>query len=69
MSDCTASLPRTYSRPSLVGTALHLLSVARSRRALSKLSDAALSDVGLTREEALEEASRPFWDAPSRWRR
>ena len=69
MSDFSASLPRTYSRPSLADTALHLIAVARSRRALSKLSDEALTDVGLTREEAHEEASRSIWDAPSRWRR
>lgn len=33
----------------------------RSRRALERLDDAALRDIGLTREQALREASRPFW--------
>ncbi|WP_422785585.1 DUF1127 domain-containing protein [Roseibium algae] len=38
------------------------LHLSRSRRHLSKLSDEALSDIGLTRERAFGEAIRPFWD-------
>ncbi|MGB7243382.1 MAG: DUF1127 domain-containing protein [Sulfitobacter sp.] len=33
----------------------------RTRRALKQLDDAALRDVGLTREQALTEAHRVFW--------
>ncbi|MEM1237115.1 MAG: DUF1127 domain-containing protein [Pseudomonadota bacterium] len=69
MSDFTSTLPLSYGRPSLFKNALHLVAVARSRRALSQLTDEALADVGLTREEASEEASRSIWDAPARWRR
>lgn len=34
----------------------------RSRRALRDLDPAILRDIGLTREEALREATRGFWD-------
>ncbi len=34
---------------------------ARSRRALSRLSDEQLADIGLTRHQARTEARRPFW--------
>ncbi|WP_417671727.1 DUF1127 domain-containing protein [Roseibium sp.] len=36
---------------------------ARSRKALANLSDAALADIGLTREAAVGEAVRPFWQS------
>lgn len=32
-----------------------------SRRALGELSDQALQDIGLSREQAQREASKPFW--------
>ena len=35
----------------------------RSRHALSQLNDWQLADVGLTRDEAAQEASRVFWKA------
>ena len=38
----------------------------RTRLELLELSDAALEDLGLTREAALAEAMRPFWDTESR---
>ena len=47
----------------------HLFSVWRERRALSRLDDAALNDIGITREEAMIEARRPLWDAPQTWRK
>lgn len=45
-----------------------LIGIARQRRHLSRLDDAALRDVGLTKSEANAEANRGFWDAPSNWR-
>ncbi|OYW58339.1 MAG: hypothetical protein B7Z10_02335 [Rhodobacterales bacterium 32-66-7] len=44
------------------------LAAARSRRALRRLDDRLLSDIGLTRAEAVAEARRPLWDAPLHWR-
>lgn len=38
----------------------------RTRRQLLELSDAALEDLGLTRDAAVAEAIRPFWDTESR---
>lgn len=34
---------------------------ARQRRALRHLDDRLLDDIGLTREQAQKEASKPFW--------
>lgn len=45
------------------------LALARQRRALGRLDDHRLMDLGLTRAEADHEASRPFWDAPAHWLR
>ncbi|MEO1139069.1 MAG: DUF1127 domain-containing protein [Pseudomonadota bacterium] len=39
-----------------------ILSLYRERKALARLDDAALADIGLTREEAMTEANRPIWD-------
>jgi uncharacterized protein YjiS (DUF1127 family) len=36
---------------------------ARQRRALLRLSDALLDDVGLSRAEAWQEGTKPFWRA------
>lgn len=33
----------------------------RQRRALLELSDALLKDIGVSRADALREASKPFW--------
>ncbi|WP_417249999.1 DUF1127 domain-containing protein [Celeribacter sp.] len=43
-------------------------SLARQRAALTRLDDAMLADIGLTREQAMAEATRPVWDAPRHWR-
>ena len=55
--------PHTRRRTSL----LDLLALGRQRRKLSRLDDAALRDMGLTRKEAREEAKRPVWDVPHHW--
>lgn len=46
-----------------------LLSLARQRRALAGLDADRLADIGVTRQEALEEADRPVWDVPAHWQR
>ncbi|MEM9634661.1 MAG: DUF1127 domain-containing protein [Pseudomonadota bacterium] len=38
------------------------LQVSQTRKQLRDLTDAELEDLNLTREAALEEARRPFWD-------
>ena len=45
------------------------LDLRRSRQALADLDDHLLRDIGLTRDEAREEAERPVWDAPATWMR
>ncbi|MFO1201684.1 MAG: DUF1127 domain-containing protein [Tabrizicola sp.] len=46
----------------------HRTAVARSRRSLSRLDDHLLRDIGLSRSQALAEAERRGWDAPSHWK-
>lgn len=53
------SAPARFTRPNSLSLAI---SVYRQRRALSRLDDRALADIGLTREQANQEATRPIWD-------
>ncbi|MGV6805636.1 MAG: DUF1127 domain-containing protein [Ruegeria sp.] len=46
-----------------------LFSVSRQRRDLARLDQRALSDIGITRQQAYEEAARSFWDAPTYWQK
>ena len=64
---CTPANPMAR-RGSLVATLIRFLSVAKQRRSLKSLDDAALADIGLTRKEADAESRRSFWDAPETWR-
>ncbi len=50
-------------RPSL----LDFLSLYRQRRALARLDDRALEDIGVTRAQADAEARSGFWDVPDHW--
>lgn len=63
----SAALSRR-SRPSFLAWVSTSLAVYRQRRRLAALDDAALRDIGLTRSQAQQEANRPIWDAPDRWR-
>lgn len=45
-----------------------LLSVWRSRQALTKLDAHALADIGVSAKHAHAEASKPIWDVPATWR-
>ncbi len=38
---------------------------AKTRQALLKLNSDQLKDIGLSREQAIDEASRPFWSGNS----
>lgn len=60
-------LPR---QPARLWNALSLMAaVARQRRALARLDDRALDDIGRSPDEARAEAARPVWDVPSQWLR
>ncbi|APX21368.1 MAG: DUF1127 domain-containing protein [Rhodobacteraceae bacterium] len=69
------SLPRAAARScrparrrSLLARLLDLQALMRQRRRLAELDDAALRDIGISRADALREAARKPWDAPSHWR-
>ena len=47
-------------------TLTEIIEVHRQRRALARLNAHALEDVGITRDEAMAEARRPFWDLPAK---
>ena len=46
-----------------------LLGLVRQRRHLAQLDDRMLTDIGLTRSQAMVESGRPVWDVPSHWLR
>jgi uncharacterized protein YjiS (DUF1127 family) len=45
-----------------VNVAMRWYELRRQRRALLELSDQMLKDIGISRADAIREASRPFWD-------
>lgn len=57
---------QSRNRPSLIARIALWYDVARERRRLLALDDRMLADMGLTPEEASEEAGRPFWDTERR---
>lgn len=63
----TGCKPRTNT--SLLARLRSMLSLSRSRTALSALSKAQLQDIGVTAKQAREEARRPAWDVPANWRK
>jgi uncharacterized protein YjiS (DUF1127 family) len=44
--------------------ALRWLELARQRRELASMSEAALKDIGLSRADILQETERHFWEDP-----
>ncbi|MEX0307219.1 MAG: DUF1127 domain-containing protein [Ruegeria sp.] len=67
MTHIAISTPQRIKRKAIGARLLDLLSLARQRRALARLDDHALNDIGITRSEAHAEAARPVWDAPENW--
>ncbi|WP_347310404.1 DUF1127 domain-containing protein [Defluviimonas sp. SAOS-178_SWC] len=64
------ALPRRHlSRPGLLARLRHRMAHIRHRRRLRDLSDHILDDIGISRDAAEREASRPVWDVPNTWRR
>ncbi len=64
-SDTRTPYPIHRNLPSLT----QMLSIRKQRRQLRKMDARALSDIGLTRTEAVEESRRPMWDVPAHWLR
>jgi uncharacterized protein YjiS (DUF1127 family) len=48
-----------------ITTLLRWQELARERRALMRLDDHMLKDIGITRADAQRESERPFWDEGS----
>lgn len=48
----------------LIVLAVKAYRVNRQRRQLAELTDSQLADIGITREQALAESTRSFWDLP-----
>ena len=46
----------------------NMLAITRQRKALADLPEHLLNDIGVTAQEAVEEAGRPAWDVPAYWR-
>ncbi len=57
-----------YSPRSLLSFLRDAMALRRSRVALGKLSAAQLDDIGVSPDQATQEANRPIWDAPHHWR-
>jgi len=69
MSARTAAVLRLPRLPQLLMQLRQALALRRQRAHLLRLDDHILRDIGLTRDDALHEGTRPFWDAPTPWRR
>ncbi|PJE29022.1 Uncharacterized conserved protein YjiS, DUF1127 family [Pseudooceanicola antarcticus] len=59
-----SALPRASRAP--FSRVLSMLAVRRERRALNSLDVSRLEDLGITRDAARREASKPIWDLPVR---
>lgn len=66
MTDLTAAHVSHRPRTRYTGV-FGYLDLYRQRRALAKMDNAQLVDLGLSRAEAQAEAARPLWDAPNHW--
>lgn len=56
---------QTVGSTSRLMTLVHAaLAAHRQRQYLAQIDDRTLADIGLTRDEAQNEADRPFWDVP-----
>jgi uncharacterized protein YjiS (DUF1127 family) len=65
-----SSIDRIATSPGIswLGRLRRCVQAIRSRRHLAELDDRLLSDIGISRAEALEEASRAPWDLTPRRR-
>lgn len=51
--------------PSLMSRIAAGFAVSHQRKQLKALDDAALADIGLSRQDVEQEVNRSFWDVPS----
>lgn len=63
---CANAQPKPRSIWATVG---HMIAVARQRRQLRALDDHLLTDIGVSRQEALDEGHQTVWNAPDHWRK
>lgn len=70
-ADCpTATLSRTRPvRFALLARLVTAHALWQHRRHMVTLDDAALCDIGLTRNDIRAELARPIWNAPDQWLR
>ena len=61
-----AFIPARPARPSLRAWLGVIVRTAQTRRLLAEMDSRMLADIGATRSEAQEEASRPAWDTACR---
>ncbi|MCW9053355.1 MAG: DUF1127 domain-containing protein [Motiliproteus sp.] len=59
--DTTSVLAALPSNKALLVTVHQWLQRGKQRRALAKLEPHLLEDIGITQEQAQEEADKPFW--------
>ena len=55
--------PRRLLDRVLAANALH-----KQHQALLRMDDHLLSDIGITRSQAVRHAAKPVWNAPSHWK-
>lgn len=65
----TRRVQRVGSGPRFWSVVRAALTTQRQRHELARLDDRSLMDLGLTRDQARQEAKRPIWDQPSAARR
>ncbi|MBR2655663.1 MAG: DUF1127 domain-containing protein [Loktanella sp.] len=63
-----AALSRSPARTRLLALVWQAFALARQRRALRNLAPEQLRDIGLTAQQAADEAAKPVWDVPRHWR-
>lgn len=64
----TVSSALRFSHSGQSNSLFSLISLWKSRRALTRMDEYMLRDIGLTPDDALVESQRGFWDVPCNWR-
>ncbi len=54
---------------SVLASLREMIALSRQRRQLRALDDHLLADIGISRAEAVEEATQTLWNAPRHWRK